>query len=94
MSHRQNAQIALDKFSEEIKREYPKTDNVVRCGAPGEEIASAAEDLGVDLIVISTHNYGGFARFIRGSDAEQVLGSAPCPILIVRKEEHDFVATN
>jgi universal stress protein A len=91
---RKNAQMALDAFCEEIKKEYPKTDSVLRCGVPAEEIISVAEDLDIDLIVISTHNCGWFGRLIQGSDAEEVLRHAPCPTLIVRKEEHDFVATD
>lgn len=93
-AYREEAQNALDAFCEEIRSEYPKTDNVLRCGVPAEEIVSAAEEFSVDLIVISTHNYGLFTRLIRGSDAEQVFRHASCPILIVRKEEHDFVATD
>jgi hypothetical protein len=42
----------LDTFCEEIKREYPKTDKLLRCGVPAEEIASGVEDLYIDLIVI------------------------------------------
>jgi universal stress protein A len=58
---------------------------------PAEEIVAAAKDLKVDLIVISTHNYHWFSHLMDGSDAEQVLRHAACPILIVRKEERDFV---
>jgi nucleotide-binding universal stress UspA family protein len=90
--YREEPQTALDKLSEEIKKEYPKTDSMLRCGVPAEEIVLAAEELGVDLIVISTHDYGWFVRSIRGSDAKQILRCAPCPILVVRKEERDFVS--
>ena len=58
---------------------------------PAEEIVAAAKDLKVDLIVLSTHNYHWFSHLVDGSDAEQVLRHAPCPLLIVRKEERDFV---
>jgi nucleotide-binding universal stress UspA family protein len=92
--YRKEPQTALDKLSQEIKKEYPNTDSMLRCGVPAEEIVLAAEELGVDLIVISTHNYGWFARSVRGSDAEEILRRAPCPILVVRKEEHDFVSIN
>jgi universal stress protein A len=92
--YRKEPETALNKLSEEIKKEHPKTDSILRCGVPAEEIVLAAEELGVDLIVVSTHNYGWFARSIRGSDAEQILRRAPCPILVVRKEEHDFVSVS
>jgi hypothetical protein len=48
--------MALDTFCEEIKREYPKTDKLLRCGVRAEEIAAAVEDLYIDLIVIPTRN--------------------------------------
>lgn len=88
---RRNAQNDLDALWSEIKEEYPKTNTHLRCGVPAEEIVAAAKDLEVDLIVISTHNYNWLTHLIRGSDAEQVLRRAPCPILVVRKEEHDFI---
>jgi len=89
-----NAQNALDSFWSKIRKEHPKTDTQLRCGVPAEEIVSVARDLEVDLIVISTHNYHWFTHLMDGSDAEQVLRHAPCPILIVREEERDFLATN
>jgi nucleotide-binding universal stress UspA family protein len=91
-AYRKEPQTALNKLCEEIKKEYPKTDSMLRCGVPAEEIVLAAKELGIDLIVISTHNYGWFAHSIRGSDAEEILRHASCPILVVRKEEHDFVS--
>ena len=71
-----------------------KIDGLLRCGKPEEEIVGAAKDLDVDLIVLSTHNYQWFSHLIHGSDAEGVLRHAPCPILVVRKEEHDFIDAN
>ena len=90
----ENAQNDLDLFWSTIRKEYPKTDALLRCGVLAKEIVSVAKDLQVDLIVISTHNYHWFTHLMDGSDAEQVLRHGPCPILIVRKEEHDFVTTN
>jgi universal stress protein A len=88
---RQNAQIALDSLRSEIRNEYPRMDTLVRCGKPYEEIVAAAREMEVDLIVLSTHNYHWFSHLIHGSDAEGVLRHAPCPILIVRRTEQDFV---
>jgi universal stress protein A len=91
---RQNAQNALDSFRSEIKQEYPRTYSLLRCGEPEKEIVGAAKDLEIDLIVLSTHNYQWFSHLIHGSDAKGVLRHAPCPILVVRKEEHDFIDAN
>ena len=92
--YRQNAQNALDSFRSEIKQEYPRIDTLVRCGKPEEEIVGVAKDLEIDLIVLSTRNYHWFSHLIHGSEAEGVLRHAPCPILVVRREEHDFLEAN
>ena len=42
---------------------------------------------GADLIVIGTHGRRGVGRFLLGSDAEQILRTAPVPVLLVRAPE-------
>jgi len=64
----------------------------VRIGNPYWEISQCARDLPADLIVIATHGYTGFKHVIMGSTAERVVRHAPCPVLVVRLEERDFVA--
>ncbi|MFT4514138.1 MAG: nucleotide-binding universal stress UspA family protein [Planctomycetota bacterium] len=59
---------------------------VVCTGVPGDVIASAAEELGCELIVISSHGRSGFSRFFLGSVAERVLRRAKCPVLVLRAQ--------
>lgn len=67
---------------------------VVRSGmAAHQEIIDAARDNNVDLIIVGTHGRSGFAHLLLGSTAERVVRHAPCPVLIVREREHDFVKT-
>lgn len=40
-----------------------------------------------DLIVIGTHGRRGVGRLVMGSDAEQIVRSAPVPVLLVRGHE-------
>lgn len=54
-------------------------------GQPGAEIARYATDVGAGLIVIPSHGYGGFKRLLLGSVAEQVVRSAECAVLILRR---------
>jgi nucleotide-binding universal stress UspA family protein len=61
-------------------------------GNPHEEIVSAARDLSADLIVMGTHGLTGVSHFLLGSVAEKVVRRAPCPVLTVRRDEHDFVS--
>lgn len=68
-------------------------DVLVRKGRPHHEITDAARTLKVDLIVISTHGYTGVNRAILGSVTERVVREAPCPVLVVREREREFVET-
>jgi nucleotide-binding universal stress UspA family protein len=59
----------------------------LRVGHPAEEIVLAAEELNVDLIAVGSHGLSGFKRFLLGSVSNQVLQSAHCSVLIVKKFE-------
>ena len=48
-------------------------------------------ELDVDLIVIATHGFTGWRHFAIGSTAERVARAAPCPVLVVREKEHEFI---
>jgi universal stress protein A len=62
-----------------------------RCGAESAEIVRAASKLEADLIVISTHGRTGRAHSLTGSVAADVVRLAPCPVLVVREREREFV---
>ena len=49
-----------------------------------ERVAEQAREWKADLIVIGTHGRRGVSRALLGSDAEQVLRTAPVPVLLVR----------
>ena len=66
---------------------------LVRDGRAFHEISEAARTLKVDLLVISTHGYSGLNHAILGSVTERVVRHAPCPVLVVRESERDFIAT-
>jgi universal stress protein A len=63
----------------------------VRVGAPDGAIVDAAQSLPADLIVISTHGHTGLKHVFLGSVAEHVVRNAPCPVLVVREREHEFL---
>jgi universal stress protein A len=63
----------------------------LRTGDPHLEITRAATELGIDLIIISTHGHKGLTRMLLGSTAEKVVRHAPCPVLIVRETEREFI---
>ncbi|PZN32053.1 MAG: universal stress protein [Proteobacteria bacterium] len=54
-------------------------------GAAADGILEEAARWPADLIVMGTHGRRGVRRLVMGSDAEQVLRSAPVPVLLVRE---------
>ncbi len=65
----------------------------VRPGRPSAAVQSLAEEYGTDLIVMGTHGRTGVAHLLMGSVAEQVVRSAPCPVLTVGKTKEPVAAT-
>jgi universal stress protein A len=65
--------------------------STIRTGVATHEIVEVAKELDVDLIVIATHGFTGWKYFAIGSTAERVARAAPCPVLVVREKEHDFI---
>jgi universal stress protein A len=56
----------------------------VATGDPADAIVQAAQDLGVDLIVMATHGRTGLQHVFLGSVAERVVRHASCPVLTIR----------
>jgi nucleotide-binding universal stress UspA family protein len=64
---------------------------VIVSNAPAVSIVSYAKEVRADLIVMGTHGRGPMAHLFMGSVAERVVRLAPCPVLVVRHPEHEFV---
>lgn len=64
-----------------------------RTGTEAIEIAEAARSSEAGLMVISTHGRTGRAHELAGSLAETLVKLAPCPVLVVRQGECDFIET-
>jgi universal stress protein A len=60
-------------------------------GSPAETIVEYARRSMIDLIVLGTHGRSGMSQLLVGSVAERVVRTAPCPVLTVRRPEHEFV---
>jgi len=60
-------------------------------GTPKVEIIRYARKWDIDLIVLSTHGRTGLSHVMMGSVAETIVRTAPCPVLTVRPEGHQFV---
>ena len=60
-----------------VDTEYPE-------GDAADVIVRRAKELGVSLILMTTHGRSGLARAVFGSVADAVLRHAPCPVMLVR----------
>ncbi len=56
-----------------------KVERLLRKGDPSLEIVKAAREQAADLIVMPTHGYGPFRRFLLGSVTAKVLQDRDCP---------------
>lgn len=87
----ENSSRRLKELAEKIIGDNAKYNVLIERGRPVDEIARAADELNVDLIIISTHGHTGLKHVVLGSTAENVVRHAPCPVLTVRVKEHEFV---
>ncbi len=78
-SRAEQAKKDLDEF---LSEELPpgSAERLIVEGDPAAKIVKTAHDLGVSLIVMPTHGYGTFRRFILGSVTAKVLHDADCPV--------------
>ncbi len=60
-------------------------------GNPWSVICQYAKDAQIDLLVVSTHGRTGLRHVLIGSTAERIVQHAPCPVLVVKNPEKDFV---
>lgn len=78
--------IRSAKIPEEIPVEV-----TVRQNAAFEGIIEVARECSADLIITATHGRTGLTHLLLGSTAEHLVRRAPCPVLVVRECEHEFV---
>jgi universal stress protein A len=77
-------------IAKEIGRRVPAK-QVIRTGKAFYEIREYAREEAMDLIIIATHGHSGVEHVLFGSTAEKVVRHAPCPVLVVRMDEKEFV---
>jgi nucleotide-binding universal stress UspA family protein len=74
------------RVAEDVSEEV-KTNAVVIHGNSAnvaDEIVNIADREETDIIVIATHGESGWRKFIFGSVAENVIKTAPCPVLTIQ----------
>jgi nucleotide-binding universal stress UspA family protein len=78
-------------LSDEDRRVLGATTAALLARTPSPAILDYAREHGVDLIVAGTHGRGVVGHLVMGSVAERLVRHAPCPVLVVRHPEREFV---
>ena len=69
---------------EALKNRGATVNVVVSMGNAAEEILKTADEIGADIIAMSTHGRSGLRRLAFGSVTDKVLRSANVPVITVR----------
>jgi nucleotide-binding universal stress UspA family protein len=86
------ARVELGKWADEGRAAGRVAHERLLRGKPAAEIIRLAREEAIDLIVIGTHGRGTLSHVLFGSTTEKVVRKAPCPVLICRLTERDFVS--
>lgn len=60
-----------------------------RGNSPAEDLIAVTVDQGADLIVIGIRRRSAVGKLVLGSNAQDVLLNAPCPVLAVKASKDD-----
>jgi nucleotide-binding universal stress UspA family protein len=87
---------AAGKETRDLLTEADRTDlravaTTISSNDPAGAIVTFATEQAIDLIVLGTHGRGPLAHLMMGNVAERVVRGAPCPVLTVKRPEHEFV---
>ncbi|MGQ9806500.1 MAG: universal stress protein [Chlorobiales bacterium] len=93
-------EVELEKNAKEdlehlVSKEVHKgvlVEQVLAFGLPSDCVIAQARKENVDLIILGTHGRSGISRLLIGSTAEGVIRHAPCPVLVVKAEEKEFIS--
>jgi len=85
---RKSERAYLQGVAARLREASPTRVHTALLGGPiGPALATYVEEIGADLIVMSTHGRGPFRRFWLGSVADHLVRTAEVPVLLVRPSE-------
>jgi len=79
-----SAEDYLKKVTDELQEKGITVNTQVRFGAVADEIIKLADEIGVDLVTMSTHGRSGISRWAFGSVTDRVMRSGNTPVMVVR----------
>lgn len=79
----------LEEQTREILAAHPDVEVTLKVerGQPATVVVEASE--GASLLVVGPRGLGGFKGLMLGSVSEHAVGSAPCPVVVVRGADED-----
>lgn len=86
-SRKLELQMILQHLEASARRHDIKLQSLLPQGRPFEQIIQAAQDEGVNLIVLGSHGRLGLAHLFMRSVAERVIGTVKCPVLVAKFQE-------
>lgn len=81
--HTQGENI-VNRALQKLKSKAFAVDAVIAPGSPRPVILDEAESWGADLIVLGSHGYSAWKRFLLGSVSQAVVSHAKCSVEVVR----------
>lgn len=85
---REEVQRNLDRAAQPLRLEDIKVSTaVLPLGPPVMRLLEEARECKADLIVLFSHGRSGLSRIFIGSVAERLTRNAPCPVMIVHRQE-------
>lgn len=83
----ESARLAAEDKLDEMVNFLPLTgisaDTEVALGTPIEKLVERTKEPDVDMVIMSSHGHTGLRHVVLGSIAEQLVGQAHCPVLVV-----------
>lgn len=92
---RRNCEKILENAREKLLRRISATVSVESkavMGSPKNMILEEAEEWDADLIVLGSHGYNAWERFLLGSVSQGVVSHAKCSVEIARLSRHKGIA--
>lgn len=78
------AALRLGTTLHDLRRRLPRSQSLLRVGAPADQILAAARKVRADLLVLGTHGRRGLSHAILGSVAERIVRESAVPVLTAR----------
>lgn len=82
------ARVYLDKLTRQFRERLGHSLSSIILTAPvAPSLVKHAQEIGADLVVMTTHGWGGLRRAWLGSVADQLIRNLEIPVLVIRPNE-------